>query len=85
MARPDDAEERQEDLAATSASLQEDADRVAQIEEEKQGLSIGDPRLEDLSVEAERIAGDLQRKSRVERDLSEGGEAGPTEPTSPPH
>lgn len=85
MARPDDAEQRQDDLAATSGSLQEDAERVARIEEEKRGLSIGDPRLEHLSAEAERIAGDIQRKSRVERNLSEGGEAEPAEPTSPPH
>jgi hypothetical protein len=67
--KPED-EERQEDFSATAESLREDAERVAEIEEQKQGLDIEDPRLDALSHEAERIAGDLQRKSRIERDLA---------------
>jgi hypothetical protein len=67
--KPDD-EERQEDFAATAESLREDAERVAEIEEEKQRMDIGDPRLDGLSYEAERLASDVQRKSRIERDLA---------------
>ena len=67
--KPDD-EERQEDFSATAGSLREDARRVADIEEEKQRLDIDDPRVDTLSHEAERIAGDLHRKSRIERDLA---------------
>ena len=63
--------ERREDLAATSDSLQEDARRVAEIEDEKQDLDPEDPRLDELSSQAERIAGDIERKSRIERALSE--------------
>ena len=69
MTRPDD-DERQEDLSATAESLREDAGRVADIEEEKQQLDVDDPRVDALSHEAERIAGDIQRKSRIERDLA---------------
>jgi hypothetical protein len=67
--KPDD-EERQEDFSATAESLRQDARRVAEIEEVKQRLDIDDPRVDALSHEAERIAGDVQRKSRIERDLA---------------
>lgn len=62
--------ERRQDLKATSESLEEDAQRVAAIEDEKQDLDAEDPRLDELSSEAERIAGDIQHKSRAERALS---------------
>jgi hypothetical protein len=65
-----DHEDRQEDLTATADSLRQDAQRVAEIEEEKQHLDVGDPRVDALSHEAERTAGDIQRKSRIERDLA---------------
>ena len=70
MTKPDD-DERMDDLAATSESLREDARNIAEIEEEKQHLRAGDPRLTSLSRRAERIAGEVQQQSRVERDLAE--------------
>jgi hypothetical protein len=70
MPTPDD-DERMDDLAATSDSLREDAREVVDIEEEKQDLDPGDPRLTTLSREAERLAGQVQQKSRIERDLAE--------------
>ena len=69
--KPED-ERRQEDFSATAGSLREDAQRVAEIEEEKQRMDLDDPRVDALSREAERIAGDVQRKSRIERDLAAG-------------
>ena len=69
MPRPDD--ERMDDLAATSESLREDAGQIVDIEAEKQDLDSGDPRLTTLSREAERLAGEVQQKSRVEGDLAE--------------
>jgi hypothetical protein len=69
MPGPDD--ERMDDLAATSDSLREDAREVVEIEDEKQGLAADDPRLTKLSREAERLAGQVQQKSRIERDLAE--------------
>jgi hypothetical protein len=64
-------EERMDDLAATSDSLREDAREVVEIEDEKQSLAADDPRLTSLSREAERLAGQVQQKSRIERDLAE--------------
>lgn len=65
-----DKQKRQEDLSATAESLQEDAQRVVEIEDAKKDLDIDDPRLDALSHEAERLAGDVQRKSRLERALA---------------
>lgn len=76
-----DDDQRRQDLAATSESVEIDARRIAQIEDEKQDLDIDDPRLDELSRKAEQLAGEVQRKSRVERALSEEG---PTEPDGPP-
>ena len=69
MPTPDD--DRMDDLAATSESLREDAGQIVYIEAEKQDLDAGDPRLTALSREAERLAGEVQQKSRVERELAE--------------
>jgi hypothetical protein len=76
-----DEDRRREDLTATSESLKEDSRRLFDIEDEKQELDIDDPRLDELSSQAEQLAGEVQRKSRVERALSEEG---PTEPDGPP-
>jgi hypothetical protein len=62
--------ERREDLAATSESLQGDAERLVDIENEKQALDARDPRVDTLSMEAENLAVQIQRKSRIERDLA---------------
>jgi hypothetical protein len=63
-------DERQDDLAATAESIREDANRVAEIEEQKQDLDVDDPRVDSLSIEAEGIAGQIQRKSRIERGIA---------------
>jgi hypothetical protein len=67
-------QERQDDFAATAESLHEDALRVAEIETEKQELEVDDPRVDTLSHEAERLAGEIQHKSRVERALGAEGD-----------
>jgi hypothetical protein len=74
-----DEQERREDLAATSESLQNDAERIVDIEDEKQKLDLDDPRVTTLSKEAERLSLGVVQKSRVERDLSEGDGDGPPE------
>ena len=78
MPTPDD--ERMDDLAATSDSITEDARQVIDIEQEKRDLDAGDPRLTTLSREAERLAGQVEQKSRIERDLAEkvNGEDAPS-------
>ena len=83
MTKPDDAE-RAEDLAATAESISSDARRVIDIENAKQNLDIDDPRLDVLSHEAERLAGQIQRKSRIERQIAaadEGGESARERPS----
>ena len=68
----DDDDQLHDDLVATSESLEADARRVVAIEEAKQVLDAGDPRLAPLSQEAERLAREIHAKTRIERDLSEG-------------
>ena len=75
-----DEERRREDLTATSESLKHDARKLFEIESEKEHLDADDPRLDTLSRSAERLAGDIQHKSRVERALADEG---PTEPDEP--
>jgi hypothetical protein len=79
MPEPDEGK-RREDLTATSESLKHDARRLLEIESEKEELDADDPRLDTLSRSAERLAGDIQHKSRVERALADEG---PTEPDEP--
>ena len=68
MARSE-KEERQDDFAATAESLHADALRIAEIETQKLELDVDDPKVDTLSHEAERLAGEIQYKSRVERAL----------------
>lgn len=75
-----DADKLRDDLAATSESLQEDAKRLLDIEEEKQGLDAGSPRVDALSLEAERLAMGIAQKSHIERDLADEIPAGDEPP-----
>ena len=70
MPNPED-DERMDDLAATSESITEDARQVIEIEAEKRDLDAGDPRLTTLSRDAERLANQVEQKSRIERDLAD--------------
>ena len=60
-----------EDLRATSESIQDDAGRLEAIEEEKAGVETDDPRLATLSREAERLAHGIAAKATVERALAD--------------
>jgi hypothetical protein len=68
-------DELEEDLRATAGSIEADADRIAAIEDEKRLLSSDDPRLQELSKEAEAIAKGLQPKTTVERKLADQARA----------
>jgi len=76
-----DNDQRRDDLTATSESLQGDAERLLDIETEKQTLDPADPRVDALSIEAERVAGQIQLKSHIERDLAEDLTRGSEPPT----
>jgi hypothetical protein len=67
-------DELEEDRLATAQSIETDADRLAAIENEKTTLEPGDPRLLELSREAEMIAKRLVPKTVVETALVEEGQ-----------
>ena len=55
-----------------------DAERLVKIEQAKQDLDAADPEVDALSIEAEKLALQIEQKSRMERDLADDIEA--TEP-----
>ena len=59
----------EEDIRATAQSIETDADRLATIEDEKKLLESDDPRLLELSREAELISKRLVPKTVAERAL----------------
>jgi len=61
----------EEDLRATSDSIQDDAARLKDLEDEKAGLDADDPRVPDLSREIERLGHALAEKTTVERVLAD--------------
>jgi hypothetical protein len=62
-------DELEEDLRATAQSIEADADRLAAIEDEKKALGSTDPRLLELTREAELISKRLVPKTAAERAL----------------
>lgn len=62
---------RQEDLRATAEAIAADADRLRAIEDEKASLPIDDPRMLQLSDEAEAIARALLPKTAAQSELLE--------------
>jgi len=76
-----DHDQHRDDLAATEESIRDDAQRVVEIEDRKGELEPDDPRVADLSAEAQHLATQLARKTHVERAIadSEPGEPGTTD------
>ena len=64
-------EEAHDDLMATSESISADAERLQAIEAQKRTMEPGDPRLDDLAEEAERIGQELAVKTSIETDIAE--------------
>jgi hypothetical protein len=63
-------DELEEDLRATAQAIEADADRLAAIEDQKKTLGSSDPRLLELSQEAELISKRLVPKTVAERALA---------------
>ena len=61
----------EEDLRATSESIGDDAARLKALEEQKAALDAQDPRVPELSREAEQIAEGMAAKTTVERALTD--------------
>jgi hypothetical protein len=60
-----------QDFRATTESIRRDAEQVVALEEQKQKLDPGDPRVDHLSEQVERLAAGLQDKVAAERELAE--------------
>jgi hypothetical protein len=63
------SDSRRDDIAATADSIQDDARAIDRIEAEKQTLEPSDPKADALSREVLRLADQVEKKARVERDL----------------
>jgi hypothetical protein len=60
-----------EDLRATSEAIQDDAERLADLESRKRALDAADPQVEELSREIETLTHGMADKATAERELSE--------------
>jgi len=80
-----DERDRQDDLDATTESVRDDAKRVMEIEEQKQDLDAGDPRVDALSSEAEHLASQIQHKTRIERQITDGDPDEGSDPAERPN
>ncbi len=63
-------EQLDSDLRATAESIAADAERLQAIEQEKGTLDPGEPRVDVLSAEAERIAKGLVPKTAAQSELA---------------
>ena len=60
-----------DDLKATVETIAADAERLTAVEREKATLEADDPRMADLSAEAERLAQRIHPLTSAEADLVE--------------
>jgi hypothetical protein len=74
-----DRKAREDDLLATTESLEADAERLEAIEDEKQRHGVTDSDLVTLSREAERLGKGIESKSQIERKLIEARSGDPRE------
>jgi chromosome segregation ATPase len=61
----------EQDLRATTEAIRSDATRLAEMEDAKLGLDPDDPQMDQMSVEAQRLASGIKDKSEAELELSE--------------
>jgi hypothetical protein len=60
-----------DDLRATSEAIQDDAERLADLEAQKRSLDSADPQVEELSRQIETLTHGMADKATAERELSE--------------
>jgi hypothetical protein len=61
----------EDDLRSTADSIAGDAAQLAALEDEKAGLAADDPRMIELSAEAEDLARAIVPKTQAEHELAE--------------
>jgi hypothetical protein len=59
----------EEDLRATADAVRDDLRRLATVESEKLALVPEDPKVDDLSDEAVRLAERIRRETSLEREI----------------
>ncbi len=75
MSDPDHSEKAgrrtaaEEDLRATADAVRDDLRRLAAVESEKMALLPEDPKVDDLSDEAVRLAERIRRETSLEREI----------------
>lgn len=68
--------DRRADLRATEESIINDAEHLKQLEATKAALDPGDPRVDFLSKQVERVVDGLASKAAVQRHLAAEIDAG---------
>jgi hypothetical protein len=63
--------ETEDDLRTTAQSIAADAERLKQVEEAKTELAGDDPKLGDLTEQAERIINEVNSKGALQSALAE--------------
>ncbi|MEP7158976.1 MAG: hypothetical protein ABI797_06080 [Chloroflexota bacterium] len=63
--------QNEQDLRATSDSIREDAERLADLEAAKSAIEIDDPQMKRLSSQVVQLADDIKDKAEAERDLAQ--------------
>jgi hypothetical protein len=63
--------ELEDDLKSTGEAIRGDADRLKQIEEAKAALDADDPRVVELSEDAQKMAHRVHRETMVESHLAD--------------
>ena len=61
----------EEDLRATSDSIEHDAEKVAALERQKSALDPADPQVEVISKKVERLIAEMRDKAAAETALAE--------------
>jgi hypothetical protein len=72
-----------DDLRATSEALEADAERLAELEDQKQRLELTEPAMVELSKEIELLVHRMADKATAERALAEEIQADPTVTAGP--
>ena len=65
----------EDDLRLTMETIHRDAERIADLEEEKANLDVTDPRIVTISDQVQRVAAELKDLAGAERELAEDAQA----------
>jgi hypothetical protein len=64
-----------DDFRATAEAIEEDLERLADVEAEKKATEAADPKATDLSIDAEKLAKRILNEATAQRELAEEANA----------